>query len=166
MLIDRLISEVKIELEEAHKLLDELSSRNDKFDDEEFGEDLAFNNEKLLLETTEEIIAEQKNLLFNLKIDELATIISKVENRYTICPSCEKDISKNSRIVRLPHQSLIKIKNNPISPTEIVIIDICPHCNYILNFDFFKGNRAHKLYQVLIKDLSKLDFEFEEGLKV
>ncbi|SDC38256.1 MULTISPECIES: hypothetical protein [unclassified Candidatus Frackibacter] len=162
MLIDRLIKEVTIELQEAHKLLDELNRDTEDVCSDQLG----FSNEELLLETTREIIDEQKCLLSNLKTDQLATVISKIEEKYTACPSCDTNLSESCRIVRLPHQSLIYIKENPVPPTEIVIVDTCPHCNYILNFEFFKGQKAHKLYQILIDDLSDTEFELEEGVKI
>ncbi|SJZ38497.1 hypothetical protein [Selenihalanaerobacter shriftii] len=165
MLIDRLIQEVKLELKEAQKLLNELDCKNNRKSEKEY-EEFGISNEKLLLETTKEIIAEQQSLLLNLNTDELATVISKINNKYTVCPSCEKNLKENNRIVRLPHQSLIYIKENPIPPTEMVIVDTCPYCNYILNFKFFKGHDAHSLYQILITDLEETEFELEKGMKV
>lgn len=166
MLIDRLIKEVKIELKEAYKLLDELGSSDQKNFQKSQREQTDFSNEELLFETTKEIIIDQKSLLSNLKADDLASVISKVEDRYTVCPSCENDLEKNHRIIRLPHQSLLYIKENPIAPLEIVIVDICPCCDYILNFKFFKGYEAQQLYELLIDDLSDTKFEFKEKLKV
>ncbi|MBM7624489.1 hypothetical protein [Sporohalobacter salinus] len=156
MLINRLIKEVKFELKEAYRLLDELNDQEVQF---------GVNNDNLLAETTKDIITDQKKLLTNLKIDKLATIISKIEYEHVICPSCKNDLSHNKRVIRLPYYSLINIKKNPISPVEIIIIDTCQHCNYILDFEFFKGNEAHQLYQLLIKDLGDTEFELKEELK-
>lgn len=162
MLIDRLIKEVKIELSEAYKLLDELDPKNEERNQKQTD----FSNEEVLVETTKEIIGDHKDLLSNLKTDELATIISKIEEKYTVCPSCERDLAENDRLIRLPYQSLVHIKSEPIPPMEIAILNICPYCNYILDFKFFKGNEAWQLYKLLIDDLSETKFELEQGVKV
>lgn len=156
MLIDRLIKEVKFELQEAYRLLAELG-------EEEFPSEI--NNDNLLAETTKNIITDQKELLTNLEIDRLATVISKIEDEHTVCPSCKNELSENKRVIRLPYYSLINIKENPVPPVEIIVIDTCQHCNYILDFEFFKGDEAYQLYQLLIKDLNNTEFELKEELE-
>ncbi|MCK8823756.1 hypothetical protein [Fuchsiella alkaliacetigena] len=160
MIINRLIEEVRIELEEANKLLAELEMEEEA-DYEESKDDQYF-----LWEITKQIIDEQENLLSNLEIDELATVISKLNDRYLFCSSCGRNILESIRLLRLPPQSLLTVKDAQVPPTEIVIVDVCKYCNYIFNFEFFKGQEAYQLYQLLIADLQETEFELEEKIKV
>ena len=161
MIINRLIEEVRIELEEANKLLAEL-----ELEEELDYEDCSANDQHFLWEITKQIIDEQESLLSNLEIDELATVISKLNDRYLFCSSCGRNILESIRILRLPPQSLLTVKDAQVPPTEIVIVDLCKYCNYIFNFEFFKGQEAYQLYQLLIADLEETEFEFEEQIKV
>ncbi|MGM0471214.1 MAG: hypothetical protein ACQEQI_02890 [Bacillota bacterium] len=159
MLISRLIKEVKFELKEAYRLLAELN------EDQSEVETVEVNNDRLLTETTKDIITNQQRLLTNLELDDLATIISKTEDEHLLCPSCKRELSENKRIIRLPYYSLVHIKEDPISPLEIIIIDVCQHCNYILDFEFFTGCESYRLYQLLIADLQDTDFELKEEIR-